>query len=364
MPNLEHACNVKISRIAPCKIPKVLWQERRIFKNNNGKEGGLRPMSDANAYDSKIMPRSARCIGLRQLRRIAAIQLAAWVLNSFLVPAVVPGDNGFFPGTALSQLAQVAFLFLTVEELRCAQSKLRYALKLLLWALAAGLFCLGVNLALAPQHGVFLLSNFLYDLFYASIAGLVLESLIRWKSVPKRERWAFLALAAGVVLLSALLGILTDRLHGTSGFLGSEPMLHFLRRSAFPGLNVMVCPRAFLLLGAFWYAFEGRKARLIALACYALCGLPVLLLESSGNYWAWLLGSQLPMKLLGQHIGDMVQLYALLAVPLLLSYRSDAAPQESAEKPAARSAVLQAAVPVAMCCCFMLIQGAQALGWL
>ena len=321
-------------------------------------------MSDANAYDSKIMPRRTRCLGLRQLRRIAAILLAAWVLNSFLVPAVVPGDNGFFPGTALSQLAQVAFLFLTVEELRCAQSKLRYALKLLLWALAAGLFCLGVNLVFAPQHGVLLLSNFLYDLFYAAIAGLVLESLIRWKSVPKKERWASLALAAGVVLLSALLGILTDRLHGTSGFLGSEPMLHFLRRSVFPGLNVTVCPRAFLLLGAFWYAFEGRKARLIALACYALCGLPVLLLESSGNYWAWWLGSQLPMKLLGQHIADMVQIYALLAVPLLLSYRRDAAPQENAENPATRNAVLQAAVPVAMCCGFMLIQGAQALGWL
>ena len=75
-------------------------------------------MSDANAYDSKIMPCRTRCIGLRQLRRIAAILLAAWVINSFLVPAVVPGDNGFFPGTALSQLAQVAFLFLTVEELR------------------------------------------------------------------------------------------------------------------------------------------------------------------------------------------------------------------------------------------------------
>ena len=70
------------------------------------------------------------------------------------------------------------------------------------------------------------------------------------------------------------------------------------------------------------------------------------------------------MKLLGQHIADMVQIYALLAVPLLLSYRRDAAPQESTEKPAARSAVLQAAVPVAMCCGFMLIQGAQALGWL
>ena len=321
-------------------------------------------MSDANAYDSKIMPRSARCIGLRQLRWIAAILLAAWVLNSFLVPAVMPGDNGFFPGTALSQLAQVAFLFLTVEELRCAQSKLRYALKLLLWALAAGLFCLGVNLALAPQHGVFLLSNFLYDLFYASIAGLVLESLIRWKSVPKRERWVSLALAAGVVLLNALLGILTDRLHGTSGFLGSEPMLHFLRRSVFPGLNVTVCPGAFHLVGGVWFSVLCREARRISLALYAQCGRPGILLESSGNYWAWLLGSQLPKDVLGQHIGDMVQIYALLAVPLLLSYRRDAAPQESAEKPATRNAVLQAAVPVAMCCGFMLIQGVQALGWL
>ncbi len=307
--------------------------------------------------------RHTRSIGLRHLRRIAAALLVAWVLNSFLVPAVMPGDNGFFLGTALSQLAQVVFLFLTVEELRQAENKLRYALRLLFCALAAGVLCLGVNLAFAPQHGVFLLHNFLYDLFYAAAAGLALESLIRWKSVPKKERWASLALFAGTVLLSALREMLTDHLHGTSGFLGSEAMLHFLRNSVFPSSNMTVCPRAFLLMGALWYAFGSRKAHLFTLVGYALCGFPVLLLQNSGNYWAWLLGCELPKRILGQHIG-VVQFYTLLAVPLLLLYRCDAGPQESMGNLVIRNAALQAAVPVAMCCGFMLIQGVQALGWL
>ena len=305
-------------------------------------------------------------ISLDSLRLVAGIACIEWIVNSVFVPAFAPDDGGIPIFTALSMLAPTLLMFITVEELRRAENKLRYTLMLLTGAFLAGLFCFIVNLVLAPRYGAYTPRNFLYDLFYAVVIGLALESFVQHKKLSEKEKIIFPVLLFTVVLLSVLREGITNMIQAKldSGLVASyrmDSVLHFLRASVFPISRMTLYPRAFFLLGALWYVFDSRTTRLWLLAAYALSGIPINTFEYSQNYWLQWMFCELPKQILGPRIEDMIQIFTLLAVPLILLYRHehDTSPSRCL---LSRSMVMQSIFPVVSCCGYMLFRGMQALG--
>ena len=106
--------------------------------------------------------------------------------------------------TALSWIAPTLLMFITVEELRLAENKVRYVMRLLVCAVLCGLVVLGTNLFFDSRFGAYWPANFLYDLFYAAVLGLALESLVRWNEISGKEKFIHLAMLFAVVVIVAL----------------------------------------------------------------------------------------------------------------------------------------------------------------
>jgi hypothetical protein len=311
----------------------------------------------------------AKGISLHGLRVTAAIAIALWVVDRRF-STLLAGDSGGVPLlTALSWIAPTLLMFITVEELRLAENKVRYVMRLLVCAVLCGLVVLGTNLFFDSRFGAYWPANFLYDLFYAAVLGLVLESLVRWNEISGKEKFIHLAMLFAVVVIVALwqraLEMLHPKLYAGVRMFRADSVTNFLWNSVFPTAHRTEYQGAFIILGALWYVFGSRKTRLWALTAYALSGFLVSSFQFVQNDWAHWLGYTLPMGILGNRIEDARQVCALLAVPFLLLYYKHNENAEISERSLPHSApLLQTALPVASCCVYAFKRLAEIWGWI